>query len=320
MASAEINKPDRIPRDSPAEISVESADPVTQNATAVESLGTVVSSQEANKQDGIPPEPSAQSSMASTAAIAQNATTVEHSESATPSVAFTEQQLPLLRLPAELRNRIYGEVFRSFFEGLEKRRASMWGEQNPVDPKGLRPLLCGLKVCRQFHQEAMPLLFRNFPARQPYWCLSEQRWISDLFLRSASFCQTVKRYAPHMRFSLALLRNPRDSFCPEYVKPMLEELTRQLQEDVKLTFEGARRTLWNYAMTETAGELVCRPGHQSPYADAMSPDTAAWNNSWTSEDVRFQAKGSVGQYHFKYSWMNGRVSGSAFSLMGVWHS
>jgi hypothetical protein len=123
MASAEINKQDRIPRDSPAEISVESADPVTQNATAVESSGTVVSSQEANKQDGIPPELSAQSSMASTAAIAQNATTVEHSESATPSVAFTEQQSPLLRLPAELRNRIYGEVFRSFFEGLEKRRA-----------------------------------------------------------------------------------------------------------------------------------------------------------------------------------------------------
>jgi hypothetical protein len=199
MAFAETNKQHSIPRESPAEISLESTDPVTQSATAVDS-----------------------SDMAAlTRAVIQNTTTADPSDSATP---FTQQQSPLLRLPAELRARIYGEVFRSFFEDLEKRRASTGGEQNPVDPKEIRPLLSGLTVCRQFHQEAMTHLFRDFLARQPYWCLSEQRWISDLFLRSASFCQTVKRYAPHMRFSIALLRNPRDSFCPEYVKPLLEEL------------------------------------------------------------------------------------------------
>jgi hypothetical protein len=291
MASAETNKQHSIPRESPAEISLESTDPVTQSATAVDS-----------------------SDMAAlTRAVIRNTTTAEPSDSATP---FTQQQSPLLRLPAELRNRIYGEVFRSFFEDLEKRRASTWGEQNPVDPKEIRPLLGGLTICRQFHQEAMPLLFRTFLARQPHWCLSEQKWISDLFLRSASFCQIVKRYAPHMRFSIALLRNPRDSFCPEYVKPLLEELARQLQEDVKLTFHGVRHALWNYVMTETAGELVWKPGHQSPYADAMSPDTVAWNNSWTSEDVRFQAKCSVGQYHFRYSWMIGMESGSGLCLDG----
>jgi hypothetical protein len=69
-------------------------------------------------------------------------------------------------------------------------------------------------------------------------------------------------------------------------------------------------------MTETTGELVWKPGHQSPYADAMSPDTVAWDSSWTSEDVRFQVKGSVGQYHFRYSWMNGMESGSGLFLDG----
>jgi hypothetical protein len=142
MASAETNKQHSIPRESPAEISLESTDPVTQSATAVDS-----------------------SDMAAlTRAVIRNTTTAEPSDSATP---FTQQQSPLLRLPAELRNRIYGEVFRSFFEDLEKRRASTWGEQNPVDPKEIRPLLGGLTVCRQFHQEAMTHLFRDFLARQP---------------------------------------------------------------------------------------------------------------------------------------------------------
>jgi hypothetical protein len=255
--------------------------------------------------------------MESTGAVTEDATTVEPSEFATPSVTFTEQDSPLLRLPAELRNRIYGAVFRSFFENLKKRRASTWGEQNPVDPKELRPLLCGLNVCRQFHQEATTHLFRDFLARQPNWCLSEQRWISDFFLRSIPFCQTVKRYAPHMRFSVALLRNPRDSFCPEYLKLLLEELALQMQKDIKLTFEDTRGTLWDHAITEATGELVWKPGGLSPYADAMSPDTAASNNLWTSEDVRFQAKGSVGQYNLRYSWMNNCVSsGSGLFLDG----
>jgi hypothetical protein len=318
MAPEEVNIQHQSPHKPSVRSSVDSTAAVTQVTTTAAPSDTASASHEANRQEAIQHGPSAQSSMDSSAAIAQDATTVEPSKSATPSVTFTEQQSPLLRLPAELRNRIHGEVFRLFFERLESR-ASTWGEQNPVDPKELRPLLCGLKVCRQFHQEAMTLLFRGFLARQPDWSLSEQRWISDLFLRTTSFCQTVERYAPHMRFSVALLRNPRDSFCPGYVKPLLEELARQLQEDVKLTFAkaGERPMFWYPARTETIGQLVWKPGHQSPGADDMSLDTAAWDRSWTSEDVRFQAKGSVGRYDSRYSWMNDCVSsGSGLFLDG----
>jgi hypothetical protein len=48
MASAEINKQHHIPRGSPAEISLESIDPVTPSATAVESSDMAALAREAN--------------------------------------------------------------------------------------------------------------------------------------------------------------------------------------------------------------------------------------------------------------------------------
>jgi hypothetical protein len=268
-----------------------------------------MASAETSKQDQSPHGPSAQSFTHSTAAVTQEVTTVESSELATPPVTFTQQESPLLRLPAELKNRIHGEVFRSFFVRLEERRATR-EEKHPFDPKDVRPLLCNLIVCRRFYQEAMPLLFRDFVATKPYWRLEEQTRMSGLLLRTTSFCQTMKRYAPYMRFSIMLPQNRfftdmpphNDELYPEHVKLLFEELASQLQENVILTFQSQQRRWSRRTGDETSGELVWKPDYKG--ADATSPEIAAWNKHLTSEDVWIHAKGSVGQYRWSYTWVD----------------
>lgn len=79
-----------------------------------------------------------------TTAKQQNAVnSTEPPEDAT--VTFTQQDAPLLRIPGELRNRIYHEIFRATFDELEMNKEA----QKRCDPKVLRPALAGLMACRQ---------------------------------------------------------------------------------------------------------------------------------------------------------------------------
>jgi hypothetical protein len=243
-----------------------------------------------DKQHHIPTGPSTQSSMESTATVTQNATTVELSESATSSVTYTEQQSPLLRLPAELRNRIYAEVFRSDFESLEVCiKANIH-----VEPKYLRSLLRGLNTCRQFRQEALPLLFRNFVAGKPYWHLREQKDVSVPFARTKSFCRIMERYAPQVRFSAEPTSNPCAPFAPEDAQAFVEELARQLRKGLTLAIRGN-----SSRYPELVEQSFWRTGRQS--ADAMSSDSTAR----TALRAPFSAHGRVGEYSFTYRYING---------------
>ena len=115
------------------------------------------------------------------------------------TATFTQQDVPLLLLPGELRNRIYHEWFQLVFEELE-----MNDESYEYDPRVLAPPLAALTTCRQFHQEAMAILFRVYVGEKPFWCLYGCASITNFFARVKSFCQTLKRYAPHAHFSVTL--------------------------------------------------------------------------------------------------------------------
>lgn len=179
-----------------------------------------------------------QATMDTTAAVTQHSTNITPTKSphaANPiespedaATTFTEQDAPLLRLPGEIRNRIYHEVFRTTFNKLEANKEA----HERYDPKVLRPALAGLIACRQIHQEATPILFRTYVADKPYWCVRHDVDMTNFFERVKSFCQTMKRYAPQARFGVESA-----AFSPDEAKAFVEEVARQSAQVAILRFE-----------------------------------------------------------------------------------
>jgi hypothetical protein len=200
------------------------------------------------------------------------------------TVTFTHQDAPLLRLPGELRNRIYHELFQPFLDKLE---ADNEANKN-YDPKVLRPALAGLTACRQIHHEAMTVLFRTYIAEKPsWWCLRGKNNILSFFTRTALFCQTLKRYAPELRLAVRHQSFGRsyERITPACAKLFLEELACQVQQDVCVTFT----------------ELPNLSGGNT-FSTSRS-DTAAWDAHWKVKHY-FGARGSVGGYRFAYLWFS----------------
>jgi hypothetical protein len=225
------------------------------------------------------------------------------------SATFTQQDAPLLRLPGELRNRIYHEVFRTLFDKLEAKKKA----RKQYDPKVLRPALGGLIACRQIHQEAMANLFRAYVAEKPlWWCLLGKHDISSFFTRTASFCRTMKRYAPHARFSVQLTCSERQYalFTQNRAKAFVKELARQCQQPADLSYELAGMI--------APTELYLCPSWESgrPKCDGKCSATKE-DAHWEAIESYFQAEGTVGGFQFTYTWCGGTWQrSSSLSLEG----
>lgn len=267
-----------------------------------------MASAETNKQHCLLHELSAQSPMDLTVASTQIARVVESSDTAIPSVKFTEQESPLLRLPGEIGNRIYSELFRSIFNKLDEKhkdRLRQW------DPRTTRSLICSLPVCRQFHHESTVLLFRKFVVRRPYWRFWKHTGVSDLFTRTMLFCRAIQRYEPHLHFSVQLSRGAFAYFAPADAKALLEELARRLQKVVTLTFDGRR--FW-----VTGGGRKIRKAGRHKYTHILTSsgsDARAWREHWAINQQPFRAKGSVGEYNFTYAWNNTAGEETSYLLL-----
>jgi hypothetical protein len=213
------------------------------------------------------------------------------------AATFTEQDAPLLRLPGEIRNRIYHEVFRTTFNKLEANKKA----HEQYDPKVLRPTLTGLIACRQIHQEAMAILFRAYVAEKPsWWCLQDKNGISSFFTRSASFCQTIKRYAPHARFSVQLKCSERQSalFTQDRAKAFVKELARQYQQPADLSFELA-------GVVAPADLCLCPSWMAGRFKCDGKCSAADGDAHWEAVESYFHAEGTVGGCHFTYTWCGG---------------
>lgn len=230
------------------------------------------------------------------------------------TITFTEQSAPFLRLPGEIRNRIYHELFQLGFEELQekekkKQKRRRWTKK--CDPKDLRPLLYGLSSCQQIYQETKDILFRTYVVAKPDWCLRDTAGVSSFFARTISFCQAMEHYAPSSRFGVEASsgRFGREStvFTPKHVKFFIDELERQTQRAARITLEVQtlrddeamqRRILfdadlypcpvWKSAKWRCSGK--CSP--ESP---------AICAGFWELEKSTFHARGSVGEYVFLYS-------------------
>jgi hypothetical protein len=239
------------------------------------------------------------SAMATTTSqsAAGSTNSIEAPEDAT--VTFTQQEAPLLRLPGELRNRIYHEVFRTTFNKLEEKK----GVRGQQDPKLLRPILAGLMACRQIHQEGMTILLREYLFQKPYWRLRSMGRTSRFFARTASLCRAMERGAPDTRLtveqlSLGFLHG---RISPASAKAFLEELAYQVQQDLCVAFKTSPHSVQ---------QGMCR---------TRNSDVAAWEAHWKFHESYFEAKGSVDGYHFQYLWWkrgNGHVFHSSLKLEG----
>lgn len=175
------------------------------------------------------------STSAMTTTNPQNAAdTTEPPEEAT--VILTQQDAPLLQLPGELRNRIYHELLRPFFDKMEKKN-----RHAKFDPKILRQVLDSLTACRQIHHEAMVILFRTYVARQTIWCVFDKYDGDsgpDFLRRTTSFCRIMKQYSPHARFSVDLTYSGQRRFLlgPTQAKAFVEELAFQQEQVADLRF------------------------------------------------------------------------------------
>ena len=221
---------------------------------------------------------------------------------------FTEQDTPLLRLPGELRNRIYHEWLQLVFDELEKDNKSY--EQ--YDPKVLGPALAALTACRQLHQEATTILFRAYIAEKPFWCLRGSAGIENFFIRVKSFCRTMKRYAPHSHFSVSLTCHQRQSplFRQKHAKRFVEELARQCQQPADLSFELASRVIF-------ADLLLCPTWMSGNFLCDGKCTVAKEGAHWKAKESYFFARGSAGAYRFTYSWRGGaRHRASYLTLEG----
>lgn len=209
------------------------------------------------------------------------------------TVTFTQQDAPLLLLPGELRNRIYHEWLQLVFDELEKGKASY--EQ--YDPKILGPALAAMTACRQLQHEAMAVLCRAYIAEKPFWCLDGSAGIPNFFARVKSFCQTMKRYAPHAHFSVSLTCQEWETalFSQQDAKRFVEELARQCQQPADLSFELACRIAHEDLLlcpTWNSRRLLCDG------KCAVAKDGAHWK---TTRSFLF-ARGSVSAYRFTYTW------------------
>jgi hypothetical protein len=233
-----------------------------------------------------------------------NATTANSSNVANPvgppddaPVTFTEQDALLLRLPGEIRNWICHEVFRTTFNKPEANKEV----HEQYDPKVLRPALAGLIACRQIHQEAMAILFRAYVAEKPsWWCLHGKNGISSFFTRIASFCQTIKLYAPHARFSVQLKRSERQSslFTQDRAKAFVNELARQFQQPADLSFELT-------GMVAPAEICLCPAWMAGKFRCDGKCSAADGDAHWEAVESYFEAEGTVGGCHFTYTWCGG---------------
>jgi hypothetical protein len=245
-----------------------------------------------------------------------NATTTKSPHATNPieppedaAATFTEQDAPLLRLPGEIRNRIYNEVFRTTFDKLEADKE----EDEQYDPKVLRPALAGLTACRQIHQEAMAILFRAYVAEKPsWWCVQGKNGISSFFTRTASFSQTIKRYAPHARFSVQLKCSERQSalFTQDRAKNFVKELARQYQQPADLSFELA-------GGVAPADIYLCPAWMAGRFRCGGKCSAAGWDSHWEAVESYFEAEGTVGGCHFECTWCGGVWNrGSSLELEG----
>jgi hypothetical protein len=111
--------------------------------------------------------------------------------------------------------------------------------------------------------------------------------IPSFFTRTAAFCQTSKRFAPELRLAVRYLSFGRsfERITPACAKLFLEELSRQVQQDVFITFTD----LSNFSRDGTSS--------------TRHSDTAAWDAHWKYRHRHhFSARGSVGGYSFMYMW------------------
>lgn len=209
------------------------------------------------------------------------------------TATFTQQDLPLLLLPAELRNRIYHEWLQLVFDELEENKKPY--EQ--YDPKVLGPALAVLTACRQLHQEGRAIFFRAYVAEKSFWCVRGGTDIAKFFARVESFCQTMKRYAPQEHFSVSLTCHEWQSplFSQLQARDFVEELARQCQQPADLSFEIARRILF-------ADRLLCPAWTSGKFLCDGKCIVAKGGAHWKAKTSNFFAEGSVGPYRFTYSW------------------
>jgi hypothetical protein len=218
------------------------------------------------------------------------------------TATFTQQDVPLLLLPGELRNRIYHEWLQLVFDELEEENKS-YPEYNP---KVLGLALAGMTACRQLHQEAMAILFRAYVAENPFWCLRGSAGIENFFARVKSFCQTMKRYAPHAHFTISLACWKSALFSQIQARDFVEELARQCQQPADVSFKLAY-------LIAPADRLLCPAWLSGKLLCDGKCSAANGGAHWKAKESFFSARGSVGAYRFTYSW-NGGVQRKASFL------
>ena len=225
------------------------------------------------------------------------------------TVTFTQQDVPLLQLPGELRNRIYHEWLQLVFDELEKNKKSY----KQHDPKILGPALAAMTACRQLHQEAMAILFHAHVVEEPFWCIDGSAGIPNFFARVKSFCQTMKRYAPHAHFSVALTCHEWESalFSQQDAKLFVEELARQCQQPADLSFELAGRI----ALEDL---LLCPAWASGKFLCDGRCAVAKEGAHWKTTRSYFFVRGSVGAHRFTFSWLGStkRHKTSSLTLEG----
>ncbi|GAB7327860.1 hypothetical protein MBLNU13_g11650t1 [Cladosporium sp. NU13] len=198
------------------------------------------------------------------------------------TVCFTQQGTPLLRLRV--------------FDELEKNKKPF--EQ--YDPEVLGPALATMTVCRQLHQEAMVVLCRAYVDEKPFWCIDGSAGIPNFFARVRSFCQTMKRYAPHAHFSVSLTCHEWETalFSQQDAKHFVEELAHQCQQPADLSFELACRIAREDLLLCPAwksGKFLC---------DGMCA-VAKEGAHWKTTRSYFFVRGSVGAYRFTFTLLGG---------------
>jgi len=251
------------------------------------------------------------SAMATTSSLGV-ANPIEPPEEST--VTFTQQDTPLLRLPGELRNRIYHELFQSLFDKLEADKEV----DEQYDPKVLCPTLAGLTACRQIHHEAMPILLRTCVAEKPFWWrLRGDNSIPRFFARTTSFCQTLKRYAPHARFSVQdLCYGPQSAvFTPQCAKALVQELGRQTQQAAQLDFlvSAVRDGRFLRELLQAAQLEPCPVWESAHFevermrcgGDCSAPTCGT---HWKLEKSPFRADGHIGEFLLHYKWWGGGLA------------
>ena len=240
-----------------------------------------------------------QTTMAITSAVTQHGASATTMGSTMPdtsadrpdgaAVAFAQQDSPLLRLPGELRNRMYCELFELVLEDLKDDNIST----TIYYFKDLRPTLQSLNTCRQIHQEAMPILFRTFVAERPRWSLRQSGTVAGILEHghAKSLCLTMKRYAPHARFSVELQdgsQYPR--ITPQRARVLVEELARQVDKPAKLSFE--KPTYMSYAERRMC--RVWRPGQSLCDGHCSLADQ---DKHWKLMGSRMGVQGSIGGFN-----------------------